>query len=70
MFFPRHCSDPFMELQDEYPQWKVMPQFAQLLLDYRDDLDSNIFGNHSVGSRKSGKKREGWDDLQRFSRVF
>ncbi len=28
-----------MELQDEYPQWKVLPQFAQLLLDHRDDLD-------------------------------
>jgi hypothetical protein len=28
-----------MALQDEYPLWKVMPQFAQLLLDHRDDLD-------------------------------
>jgi len=28
-----------MELQDEYPLWKVLPQFAQLLLDHRDDLD-------------------------------
>jgi Plasmid pRiA4b ORF-3-like protein len=36
-----NCGGPwaFMELQDEYPQWKVMPQFAQLLLDHRDDLD-------------------------------
>ncbi|MDQ2904420.1 MAG: plasmid pRiA4b ORF-3 family protein [Chloroflexota bacterium] len=31
----------FMELQDEHPQWKIMPQFAQLLLDHRDDLDEN-----------------------------
>ena len=29
----------FMELQDEYPLWKVLPQFAQLLLDHRDGLD-------------------------------
>jgi len=29
----------FMALQDEYPLWKVPPQFAQLLLDHRDDLD-------------------------------
>jgi hypothetical protein len=29
----------FMALQDEYPLWKVLPQFAQLLLDHRDDLD-------------------------------
>lgn len=29
----------FMQLQDEHPLWKVMPQFAQLLLDHRDDLD-------------------------------
>ena len=28
-----------MELQDENPQWKVLPQVAQLLLDHRDDLD-------------------------------
>ena len=28
-----------MELQDKYPQWEVLPQFAQLLLDHRDDLD-------------------------------
>ena len=28
-----------MELQDEYPLWKVLPQFAQLLLDHYDDLD-------------------------------
>jgi hypothetical protein len=28
-----------MELQDEYPLWKVLPQFAQLLLDHRDELD-------------------------------
>lgn len=35
------CGGPwaFMELQDEHPQWKVLPQFAQLLLDHRDDLD-------------------------------
>jgi len=29
-----------MALQDEYPPWKVLPQFAQLLLDHRDDLDA------------------------------
>ncbi len=36
------CGGPwaFMELQDEHPLWKVMPQFAQLLLDHRDDLDN------------------------------
>jgi hypothetical protein len=28
-----------MELQDKYPQWEALPQFAQLLLDHRDDLD-------------------------------
>lgn len=28
-----------MELQDEHPLWKVLKQFAQLLLDHRDDLD-------------------------------
>ncbi len=28
-----------MELQDKYPQWEVLPQFAQLLLDHRDNLD-------------------------------
>ena len=28
-----------MTLQDENPLWKVLPQFAQLLLDHRDDLD-------------------------------
>jgi Plasmid pRiA4b ORF-3-like protein len=35
------CGGPwaFMELQDKYPQWEVMPQFAQFLLDHRDDLD-------------------------------
>jgi Plasmid pRiA4b ORF-3-like protein len=35
------CGGPwaFMELQDEYPQWKVMPQFAQLLLEHHDNLD-------------------------------
>src|SRR2546421_6325706 len=37
------CGGPwaFMALQDEYPLWKVMPQFAQLLLDHRDDLDDD-----------------------------
>lgn len=37
------CGGPlaFMELQDEYSQWKVLPQFAQLLLDHRDDLDDH-----------------------------
>jgi hypothetical protein len=36
-----NCGGPwaFMERQDEYPQWKVLSQFAQLLLDHRDDLD-------------------------------
>jgi len=36
-----NCGGPwvFMALQDEYPLWKVLPQFAQLLLDHRDDLD-------------------------------
>jgi hypothetical protein len=36
-----NCGGPwaFMELQDEYPQWKVLPQFAQFLLDHHDDLD-------------------------------
>ena len=29
-----------MELQDEYPLWKVLPQFAQLLLDHCDNLDN------------------------------
>src|SRR6266568_775745 len=35
------CGGPraFMALQDEYPLWEVLPQFAQLLLDHRDDLD-------------------------------
>jgi hypothetical protein len=35
------CGGPwaFMELQDEHPLWKVMPQFAQLLHDHYDDLD-------------------------------
>jgi hypothetical protein len=35
------CGGPwaFMELQDEYPLWKVLPQFAQLLLNHCDDLD-------------------------------
>src|SRR5437764_623159 len=33
------CAGPwaFVKLQDQYPQWKVMPQFAQLLLDRRED---------------------------------
>src|SRR6266566_4717256 len=37
------CGDPwaFIELQDEYPLWKVLPHFAQLLLDHRDDLDDH-----------------------------
>ena len=30
-----------MELQDEHPLLKVLPQFAQLLLDHRDDLDDH-----------------------------
>lgn len=29
----------FMELQDDHPQWKVLPEFAQLLLDHQEDLD-------------------------------
>lgn len=35
------CGGPqaFMELQDDHPQWKVLPQFAQFLLDHLDDLD-------------------------------
>lgn len=28
-----------MELQDDHPQWKVLPEFAQLLLDHQDDLE-------------------------------
>lgn len=37
------CGGPwaFMELQDTYPLWEVLPQFAQLLLDHRDDLDDH-----------------------------
>jgi hypothetical protein len=37
-----NCGGPwaFMELQDKYPQWEVLPQFAQLLLDHRDDLET------------------------------
>jgi hypothetical protein len=37
------CGGPeaFMELQDNHPQWKALPQFAQFLLDHRDDLDDN-----------------------------
>jgi hypothetical protein len=31
-----------MELQDEYPLRKVLPQFAQFLLDHRDDLDDSL----------------------------
>jgi Plasmid pRiA4b ORF-3-like protein len=36
-----NCGGPwaFMDLQDKYPLWEAMPQFAQLLLDHRDDLD-------------------------------
>ena len=30
-----------MELQDKYPQWEALPQFAQFLLDHRDDLDDH-----------------------------
>lgn len=30
-----------MALQDEYPLWKVISQFAQLLLDHHDDLDDH-----------------------------
>jgi Plasmid pRiA4b ORF-3-like protein len=35
------CGGPwaFMELQDKYPQWEALPQFAQLLLEHGDDLD-------------------------------
>lgn len=35
------CGGPwaFMALQDENSRRKVLPQFAQLLLDHRDDLD-------------------------------
>ena len=35
------CGGPwaFMELQDNYPLWEVLPQFAQFLLDHQDDLD-------------------------------
>lgn len=35
------CGGPwaFMDLQDKYPLWEVLPQFAQLLLDHQDDLD-------------------------------
>ncbi len=29
----------FMELQDKYPLWEALPQFAQLLLEHGDDLD-------------------------------
>ncbi|HEY1349559.1 MAG TPA: hypothetical protein VGF67_08050 [Ktedonobacteraceae bacterium] len=28
-----------METQDEHPQWKVLLEFAQLLLDHQDDLE-------------------------------
>ena len=37
------CGGPwaFMALQDENSLWKVLPQFAQLLLDHRDDLDDS-----------------------------
>jgi hypothetical protein len=37
------CGGPqaFMELQEDHPQWKVLPEFAQLLLDHRDDLDDH-----------------------------
>ena len=37
------CGGPwaFMELQDKYPLWEVLPQFAQLLLDHQDDLDDH-----------------------------
>src|SRR5690242_9996827 len=28
-----------MELRDKQPQWEVLPQFAQLLLEHGDDLD-------------------------------
>ena len=35
------CGGPwaFMELQEDHPQWKVLPEFAQLLLDHQDDLE-------------------------------
>lgn len=35
-----HCGSPwvFMELQDEHPQWKVLPEFVQLLLDHQDEF--------------------------------
>lgn len=35
------CGGPwaFMELRDDHPQWKVLPEFAQLLLDHQDDLE-------------------------------
>ncbi len=37
------CGGPwtFMELQDEHPLWKVMPQFAQFLFDHYEDLDDH-----------------------------
>jgi Plasmid pRiA4b ORF-3-like protein len=37
------CGGPwtFMELQDQYPLWEALPQFAQFLLDHRDDLDDH-----------------------------
>ncbi|HET8843188.1 MAG TPA: plasmid pRiA4b ORF-3 family protein [Ktedonobacteraceae bacterium] len=37
------CGGPwvFMELQDERPQWKAVPKFAQLLLDHQDDLEDH-----------------------------
>lgn len=28
-----------MALQDNHPQWKVLPEFAQLLLDHQNDLE-------------------------------
>jgi|SRR6266702_54408 len=36
------CGGPwaFMALRDEHPLWKIMPQFAQLLLDHRDELEN------------------------------
>jgi hypothetical protein len=35
------CGGPwaFMELLDEHPLWKVLPEFAQFLLDHREELD-------------------------------
>ncbi len=35
------CGGPwaFMALRDEYPLFEVIAQFAQLLLDHRDELD-------------------------------